>query len=159
MQRCQTKEFGEIEYDESAVVHFPAGLPAFENEKRFLLIEQAESAPVVFLQSLSSPQLLFLALPARFVDPAFRLELHPEDRQALGLAPQSETAAGECAEPVEGRDLLSLALLTVREGSAVTANLLAPVVIGAHSRRALQIVLPESGYRVDHPLAGAAASC
>ena len=152
MGHCQTKEFGGVDYDESAVVHFPAGLPAFENERRFLLIEQAETAPVVFLQSLATPQLLFLALPARFVDPAFRLALLPDERDLLGLA------AGE-AEPVEGQDLISLAILTVRPGAAVTANLLAPVIIGARSRRALQIVLPDSGYRVDQPLSGAAAPC
>jgi flagellar assembly factor FliW len=147
---CVSKEFGPIEYDEAAVVHFPAGLPAFESETRFVLIEQAETAPVVFLQSLATPQLMFLALPARFVDPTYRLDLLPEERQVLGLEP------GE-TEPVEGRDLISLAILTVRPGAAVTANLLAPVVIGARSRRALQIVQPESGYRVDQPLSGAAA--
>lgn len=151
MGRCLTKEFGEVEYDESAIVHFPAGLPAFEKETRFLLIEQAETAPVVFLQSLATPHLLFLALPARFIDPAFRLELVPEERQVLGLDPEGE------GELVEGEDLLSLAILTVREGSPVTANLLAPVVIGARSRRALQVIQPESGYRVDQPLTGVAA--
>lgn len=149
MGRCQTKEFGEVDYDESAVVHFPAGLPAFEKETRFLLIEQAETAPVVFLQSLTTPQLLFLALPARFIDPAFRLEMVPEEREVLGLGPDSGT--------VEGEDLISLAILTVREGAPVTANLLAPVVIGARTRRALQVIQPDSGYRVDQPLTGAAA--
>jgi flagellar assembly factor FliW len=150
MERCLTKEFGEIEYEESAVVHFPAGLPAFENEKRFLLIEKPETAPVVFLQSLSTPPLLFLALPARFVDPAFRLTLHPEEHRLLGVD------SGE-VEPVEGVDLISLAILTVQAGATVTANLMAPVVIGARSRRALQIILSDSGYRCDQPLRGAAA--
>ena len=45
MGTCQTKDFGVVDYDESAIVHFPAGLPAFESETRFLLIEQAETAP------------------------------------------------------------------------------------------------------------------
>lgn len=144
MPRCQTKEFGELEFEESAVVHFPAGLPAFDDEKRFLLIEQAETAPVVFLQSVLTPHLLFLALPVRFVDPEFRLELSGEERAVLGVAADGEI--------VEGVDLVSLALLTVRPNAIVTANLLAPVVIGSRTRLALQIVLAESGYRVDQPL-------
>jgi flagellar assembly factor FliW len=152
MNRCHTKEFGDLEYDDSAVVHFPAGLPAFENEKRFLLIERAETAPVVFLQSLATANLLFLALPARFIDPNFRLDLLAEERETLGLAP-------EPGPLVEGEDLISLAILTVREGEPVTANLLAPVVIGARSRRAVQIVQPESGYQVDHPVHGVATTC
>lgn len=149
MGRCDTTQFGTIDYDEASVVHFPAGLPAFESETRFLLIEQTESAPVVFLQSLATPRLLFLALPARFVDPGFRLELVPEEREALGLEPGREL--------VEGEAIVTLAILTVREGEAVTANLLAPVVIAARTRRALQIVLTDSGYAVNQPLAGARA--
>ena len=149
MQRCETKEFGAVDYEESAVVHFPAGLPAFENERRFLLIERDETAPVVFLQSLTTPHLLFLALPARLVDPNFRLELLDEEREALGID-------GGSAGPVEGEDLISLAILTVRQDAAVTANLLAPVVIGAGSRLARQIIQPGSGQRADHPLHGAA---
>lgn len=156
MPRCESTQFGLMEYDEAAVVQFPNGLPAFENETRFLLIEQSETAPVVFLQSLATPGLLFMALPARFVDPGFRLELLPEERETLGLAAEEGSAAGA---PEEGVDLLSLALLTVRRDSAaVTANLLAPVVIGARSRRAMQIIQADSGYRVDQPLAAASSS-
>jgi flagellar assembly factor FliW len=152
MPSCHSKEFGEIEYAPEAIVHFPAGLPAFENEKSFLLIERSESAPVVFLQSLVTPNLLFLALPARFVDPRFQIALSPEDRQVLGV--------GEgVREPVEGEDLISLALLTVVPGQEVTANLLAPVVIGGRTRKALQIVQPDSGYSVNQPLVGAAPAC
>lgn len=145
MPRCETTQFGALEYDEAGVVHFPAGLPAFESETRFLLIEQTETAPVVFLQSLATPGLLFLALPARFVDPAFQLQLMPEDADALGF---------EDDELVEGVDLISLAIVTVRDG-AVTANMLAPVVIAARTRIARQVIQAESGYRVDQPLAAA----
>lgn len=148
MPRCETTQFGVIEYDEAAVVHFPAGLPAFDEERRFLLIEQTETAPVVFLQSLRTPSLVFLALPARLVDPAFQLTLGDDDRALIGVTQP---------EPVEGADLISLALLTIRSGQAVTANLLAPVVIAAETRRGLQVVQPESGYRVDMPVGEAVA--
>jgi flagellar assembly factor FliW len=148
MGRFQTAQFGEIEYEEPAVVHFPQGLPAFENETRFLLIERTETAPIVFLQSLDRERLVFLALPARLVDPAFRVELQPEERELLGIG----------SDPQEGEDLISLAILTVREGVAVTANLLAPIVIGARSRRALQVIQADSGYRVDQPLGAPACS-
>ncbi len=151
MESCQTKEFGVIDYEESAVVHFPEGLPAFEAETRFLLIEQASTAPVVFLQSLTTPHLMFLALPPRAVDPDFRLELCAEECRVLGVS-------GE-PEPVEGVDYVALALLTVREGARATANLLAPVVIGSQSRRALQVIQSQSRYRTDQPLPGVPAPC
>ncbi len=148
MGQCQTAQLGVVEYDEAAVVHFPAGLPAFENETRFLLIEQDETRPVVFLQSLATPGLLFLTLPAGIVDPGYRLELGADERALLELAGDGPWA--------EGEDLVSLAILTVRPGNVVTANLLAPVVIGARSRRALQVVQAESGYRLDFPVSGGA---
>jgi flagellar assembly factor FliW len=148
MSRCETTQFGFIEYEEAAVVQFPGGLPAFERETRFLLIEQTETAPVVFLQSIVTPPLLFMALPARMVDPGFRLELQPEDQRALGI----DGEPGR--ELVEGEDLISLAILTVRQG-VVTANLLAPVVIAARTRLAHQVIQTQSAYRVDHPLTGA----
>lgn len=147
MPKCETTQFGPLEYDESAVVHFPSGLPAFEDETRFLLIEQTETAPVVFLQSLSTPRLLFLAVPASVVDAGFQLELLPDERARLELGAEGEI--------VNGRDYVTLAILTVREGGPATANLLAPVVIAARSRRAMQIIQAESGYSVEQPLAGA----
>lgn len=150
MGHCETTQFGSIEYDEASVVHFPGGLPAFERETRFLLIEQTDTAPVVFLQSIVTPPLLFMALPARMVDPGFRLDLQPEDRRVLGV----DSEPGR--QIVEGEDLISLALLTVREG-VVTANLLAPVVIAARTRLAQQVIQTQSAYRVDHPLTGAVA--
>jgi len=146
MRSCHTKQFGPIEYDEPAVVHFPRGLPAFEDQTRFLLIEQEETAPVVFLQSLVKTELVFLTLPARLVDPEFRLQLQEEDCEILGLDP--------AAEPRHGDGVIALSILTVRDG-VVTANLLAPVVIGARMRHGLQVIQTDSGYRVDQPLAGA----
>lgn len=145
MPSLETTQFGRIEYDEPAVVHFPQGLPAFESETRFLIIEQDSTAPVVFLQSLSTPGLVFLTLPVRFLEPRYQLSIAPDDLAALGLPAD--------ARPEDGADVLSLAILTVRPGKPVTANLLAPVVIEARSRRAVQAVQPPGGrYSVEHQL-------
>jgi flagellar assembly factor FliW len=150
MPRFATKQFGDIEFDESAVIHFPLGLPAFEEETRFLLIQRKETAPVVFLQSLTREDLVFMVLPARLADASFRLKLQPEECEVLGL---------DASTWKEGRELVSLAILTVHDQAPVTANLLAPVVVAAESRRALQAIQVESGYRVDQPLMGVAPAC
>ena len=39
--KTNTKYFGEIEYDEEAVLIFPKGLFGFEEEQRFLLLPKA----------------------------------------------------------------------------------------------------------------------
>lgn len=133
-----SRQFGMIEYTPDAVVEFPEGIPAFENENRFVLIEQPESAPLIFLQSLSNPDLSFASLPVNCVDPDYRLNLTPEDFQFLGSSAKEE-------------EVLCLVILTV-DKSSPTVNLMAPIVIHRQTRRARQIIQFDSGYSFRHPL-------
>ena len=151
MPKCQTRFHGEMDYPEEAAISFPGGLFGFEEERRFVLIENPSARPIVFLQSLATPGLCFIALPARVVDPEYRLEMAPEDCEQLGRPPEDP--------PAIGGDLLCLALLTVRPGVPSTANLLAPVVIDMRERKAVQAV---SGLGYSHvaplpPAAGGSA--
>ena len=63
-QRCDTRYFGPVDYDEQSVMLFPEGIPAFEQEQRFLALRQPINEPLVFLQSLANPNLCFATLPA-----------------------------------------------------------------------------------------------
>lgn len=130
MPKCSTRYHGEMEYPEEAAIQFPRGLFGFEDERRFVMIENPSARPIVFLQSLATPELCFLALPVLVVDAKYRLELAAEDLEAIGL-PGEET-------PEIGGDLFCLALITVREGGPTTANLLAPVVVSMATRKGVQ---------------------
>jgi flagellar assembly factor FliW len=138
-----TEHFGAIEYWPDQVIRFPEGLPAFEEEREFLLIEQPATLPVVFLQSLRRPELAFITLPAALVEPSFRLAAAPEDLEALGLE-------GE-AEP--GASLLCLAIVTIPENGPPTANLMAPVAINLKARLGRQVIQTAGPYSYQHPLA------
>jgi flagellar assembly factor FliW len=140
MSRCQTKYFGELEYGSEAVVRFRAGLPGFENEKEFILIDWPDLKPMVFLQSPTAPELCFPTLPILTLAPDYQLTMAKADRTALGLKHQ----------PVIGRDVACLAIVNVRELVTV-ANLLAPVVIELKTRRAVQAVVAGSGYSHEQP--------
>jgi len=142
MPLIETKYFGTMSYEDESVFDFPYGLPAFEEEKRFVFIEIAEYAPLVFLQSLTRPSLCFLALPVLSVDPDYRLELSSEDRAALELEGQSERGGG----------ILALALLSLHDGFPATANLMAPIVVDTRMRRALQAIRMDRRYSHQHPL-------
>ena len=67
MPTIRTKQFGSIDYDDADIFEFPAGLPGFEAEQRFLCIERPALRPVAFLQSVTNPELCFITLPARSV--------------------------------------------------------------------------------------------
>src|SRR5712691_3937472 len=94
MPQTLTKYFESFEYQEDDVVEFPSGLPAFENETRFLIIERAATAPLAFLQSLGQPDLCFLALPVLAIDPNYEPAVTREDLQTLGLELSSQPRIG-----------------------------------------------------------------
>ena len=149
MPVTQTSQLGNLSYQPESVLEFPGGLPGFEERRRFLPLQIAESEPIVYLQSLEEPALCFITLPVLAVDPAYRLRMTPEDADAIGL-PRS-------GRPEIGADVLCLAVVSVKE-SGPTANLLAPVVVNLANQRAVQAIAPGSDYSWEHPLLPAAES-
>jgi flagellar assembly factor FliW len=143
MPNFETKHFGNIEFEEASVVVFPAGLPGFEESRRFLALHFQPSAPLVYLQSLEASELCFVTLPVRAVEPDYRLRMSDEDLERIGLA------GGR--QPAIGTDVICLAVLSIRE-SGPTANLLAPVVVNLNNRLAVQSVAQETDYSHQHAL-------
>lgn len=144
MAEFATKHFGTIQYQDQAVFEFPAGLPGFEQERRFLAVKHPASQPIVFLQSLRCPELCFITLPVLVVDAGYRLAMSPEDARLLSLA--------EDRQPAIGSEVLCLAVISVGEGKLPTANLLAPIVVNLQTRQAVQAILENSAYSHQHPL-------
>jgi flagellar assembly factor FliW len=144
MPEIATKYFGSIEYQPDAPIRFPSGLPGFEEELEFLILEPPASAPMVFLQSLQRPSLCFLALPMQMVAPDYSLATTKEDLETLGLEPERR--------PGTGADVCCLAIIAVAENGQVSANLLAPIVINPARRLGLQAIRSDSVYSHRHPV-------
>lgn len=144
MPSVETKYFGTLSYTEAAVFHFLQGLPAFEQEKSFVLIEQPEKAPLVFLQSLTRANLCFVAFPIRVVDENYELAIAPEDLEALELDVRRQ--------PVVGDEVTVLALVSLHGKLQATANLMAPIVLNLRTRRGLQAIRRDARYSHAHPL-------
>lgn len=140
MRKVNTARFGEIEVDEERIVHFAQGLPAFEEEREFLVIPYDETSPYVFLQSLATPDLAFLmTIPFIFFS-EYEFEIDDDTLKKLGITEQEE--------------LLIYVLLTLPGGKVqeMTANLMAPIVINTTNMQARQIVLDKSRYHTKHRL-------
>ncbi|MCL4402580.1 MAG: flagellar assembly protein FliW [Acidobacteria bacterium] len=138
MPWCETKYLGNVEYEDTSVVEFPLGLFGFESEKRFLLLEPPGAKPIVLLQSVTTSQLCFIALPILVVDRAYRPALSPEDLAVLGMPVE--------IQPRIGDNVFCLALITIKKGRPTTANLLAPLVINLRTLRAVQSISTDSSY-------------
>ncbi len=145
MPTLPTPYLGTIEYSEDSVIVFASGLPAFEGERQFLLVERASAAPVLFLQSLQTPELVFMTIPVDVVLADYQLSLTVEDLADL------DSEAGMA--PVAGADLAVLGIVTSSRDAPTTINLMAPVVINSRTRRGRQAVQSGSGlYSCQHPL-------
>lgn len=144
MPTADTRHFGPLHYEDSSVLIFPVGLPGFDPETRFALVEQPELAPLVYLQSLQSPELCFLAVPAHAIEAGYSVRISAEDLERLDL--------DSSRQPDPGREVLCLALLCAPENGPVTANLLAPIVVNLASGVAVQAVRADSRYSHQHPI-------
>jgi flagellar assembly factor FliW len=143
MPLVETSRFGRLEYEEGAEIEFRHGIPGFDRQGRFVVVEQAALAPLMFLQSLETPGLCFPAVPAAAIDPGYRLEVTREDLEGLGLDPERQ--------PEPGREVLCLAIVAAVNGG-LTANLLAPIVINLARRLGLQAVRADARYSHQYPL-------
>lgn len=144
MPWLDTACFGPLEYAPESALVFSEGLPGFESEHSFLLIEQRQHHPLVFLQSTRTPTLCFPALPVRVIEANYQPKLQPSDLELLGFVQQ----------PRIGVDAVVLVLIAVHEQNP-TANLLAPIVINLHTRVAAQCIHADMCYSHRHPVAPA----
>ncbi len=119
------------------VLRFPEGIPGFETLTEFVLLQDEELLPILFLTSLGEPKICLPVMPAQRISPGYRARIGPEDRKLLGLPD----------EPEAGGDVLCLAVLNLGDGSGpATANLLAPIVVNPETWIAKQIIQAESAY-------------
>ena len=140
--RIETTRFGPIEVDVTKVVVFHDGLLGFPRHRRFALLQSLPDSVFYWMQSLDDPALAFVVCdPLTFVSD-YQVPVRPDDVEALGL-----------------RDLADGQVLVIvnKVGNDLTANLLGPLVVGARSLRAKQLVLSDKRYGTRHRLMSVAA--
>jgi flagellar assembly factor FliW len=118
---------------------FVRPLPGFGDLRRFVLVELSgagDANAVLFeLRSLEEPAVRFVAAVPTAFFPDYAFDLGEDDCADLGLSDES--------------DALVLVLLTMGgDAAATTANLLAPVVVNARTRKAAQVILSGSDWPV-----------
>jgi len=140
MRKVNTVRFGEIEVDETKILHFKEGIPAFESEHEFVLLPFEEDSPFSFMQSLTSPDLAFLVTNPFLFFPEYSFEIDDDIMKTLEIEAQE--------------DLLIYAILTIPNGEVkkMTANLMAPVVLNVKNMQSKQVVLDKSPYQTKHLL-------
>jgi len=146
MPQIRTAYFGELDYTNGTVFHFPCGLPGFEQEKAFLFLKQPHTEPLLFLQSLGNSSLCFILLPILVIDANYLVNLDADDLAALHLPPGRQPRIGE--------EILCAAIISPGGGNDVepTANLMAPVVVNLKEQIGIQVIPVDSPYSHRHPI-------
>ena len=138
--QAETKYFGRIDYEPEEALSFPKGLFGFEDEKSFLLLPFEGNGTLYSLQSLTTPQLAFVAMDPFSLDDSYAPVLQPEELKAL-RADRSE-------------DLYYYTLCAVKDPVAdSTVNLRCPIVVNEDTRQAMQVILEQGAYQMRHRLA------
>lgn len=135
---AKTKFFGEVELDDDKILEFPYGIIGFEEYKRFAIMYDEDNkakTKISWLQSLEEP---LMALPV--IDPlAITEEYVPVIEDEL-LAPLGNPA---------DEDLLFLLAMTVpSDMKKVTANMKAPFIINAATKKGVQLIVENEDYPV-----------
>jgi len=138
----QTSRFGPIAVDDSKIMTFKDGLLGFPDHQRFALIQTSPDPVFFWMQAVDDPTLAFVVCdPLTFV-PDYQVPIRQDDVKALEL-----------------RDLRDCQVLVIvnKVNGDLTGNLLGPIVVGAHSLCAKQLVLSDKRYGTRHPLMPAEA--
>lgn len=121
-------QFGELEFEEKHVLNFPYGLIGFEENKKFLVVNDEESEPFRWLVSLDDPELSF---------PLIDVSSNPEISKKYF--------------PKENVTLFAVASIKEQLDES-TVNMRSPIVIDNSDRKGKQVVLEDDLLMVRTPL-------
>lgn len=134
-----TKYHGEVEIEETNIIHFEQGIPSFIDEKQFYILPFSEDTPFLIMQSIQTPSLAFVIVSPFdfFID--YTAKLTDQTIEQLKIEKEEDVAL--------------YTILTIQEPfERTTANLQGPIVINTKEKLAKQIVLSDSNYCTKHYL-------
>lgn len=123
--QIRTTRFGPLEVEPEDLIRFPNGLPGMEDCKHWVLLADAETSALGWLQCTSRAEVaLAVVSPRRFV-PNYQFRVY-----------RSELA------PLELDDVKDAQVLVIvgKNDRAITLNLKAPVVVNLQRRLGRQVV-------------------
>jgi flagellar assembly factor FliW len=117
---------------------FRHGIPAFELDREFSLIAEADWHPFLILESMRAGGPRFICVEIDAIEPGYSIALSQEDADTIGVP------HGRCAAAESGLRLLGI-IATADDGT-LTANLAAPLLLDPKSGAGIQSIQTESAY-------------
>ncbi len=133
----ETKNFGTIEFNNDSVITFNSGLPAFENNKKFVIIAEPDT-DFYYLQSVEDGELSLVLLDLCNLMPNYDPLVSEEQLSGLGSLGNNISIYNVCV--IKG-DIQNM-----------TVNLMAPIIINNDTNLGHQVILENEEYSVKHTL-------
>lgn len=138
--QIKTADFGEITVDEESIIHFPEGIPAFEEIHDYVLINVVEEIPYLYyMQGIGDDAPCFAVIDPYYFVASYVPHISPAEVKNL-----------QCKGTEELR-YLAIAIIEPEMEKSVM-NLKSPLVICPETRKAKQIVLENDDYPLRYPL-------
>lgn len=123
--RINTTRFGRIDVEPADVLTFPSGLPGLEDCREWALLADATNDALGWLQSTTRGDVaLAVVSPRRFV-PDYQVRIPRSELTPLAIADIRQA---------------QVVLVVSRNGTSLTLNLKAPIVINLEARTGRQVV-------------------
>lgn len=136
--KLNTYRFGEIEIDESRIIHFKDGLPGLEELKNFVVVVNEQTKPFYWLQAIDED----ISLPV--VSP---FDIDPD------YSPLVDDSYFEELEIENDEDILVLNVAVIPQDiTKATVNMMAPIIINSSLNKGKQIVIEGIDYQIRQPI-------
>lgn len=133
MNQTQNRTASGVPWTEDQVIHFPAGLPGFENARRFIISALPEHQPFHWMESVDGQGVRFAIINPLAFRPDYQPKLKKEEILSLGIK--------------DPKDLLLYVIVTLRQPlQDSTANLMGPLFINIRKRHGKQIIIENDDY-------------
>jgi len=133
----ESTRFGRRVVPADRMIRFVRPVVGFHDLDRYVVIEDKETAPILWIQALGAPEVLLPVVDAGLVARDYSVDLDPAEVGELELA-RAEDAR------------LMLVLTLDPDPSAITVNLRAPIVWNTRGATAMQLVLEDPTLSVHH---------
>ena len=126
--KIETRDFGTMEISEEQILEFPNGIYAFEDAKRFALIELEKGRYPAWLQCIDNIRPCFIVFDPWLICKDYEITLNSGEKAMLGVNDKT--------------NLQVLCIARVPEDYKV--NLKSPIVINMDTKKAAQVILPKN---------------
>ena len=134
----KTKCFGEVDIHEDKIIEFEDGILGFEEYKKYTIIydnTDGENSTISWLQSVDEPGLALPIINPLIIKEDYNPTVEGEVLDRLG-------------EMTDENTVVFVALTVPSDAKKMTANLRAPLVINADTRKACQVIVENDQYPI-----------